>query len=119
MVQLLLALGRIYPARQEGNICNHKNDKDFLHRRLGIGRAPQISGAIQNPWRLMMMEESITPVKSPVASCVLAFAVAALIGGAGIGYAVYEHHGAQMLAAKNAQVKAQLNSKQGDVKPLV
>jgi cytochrome c556 len=63
----------------------------------------------------MMMEESITPVKSPVASCVFAFAVAALTGGAGIGYAVYEHHGAQMLAAKNAQVKAQLNSKQGEL----
>jgi hypothetical protein len=60
------------------------------------------------------MDESITPAK-PVASRVVAYVAAVLIGGAGIGYAVYEHHGAQLMAAKNAQVSAQLSSTQGQL----
>jgi hypothetical protein len=60
------------------------------------------------------MNESITPAK-PVASRVVAYVAAVLIGGAGIGYAVYEHHGAQTMAAKNAQVSAQLSSTQGQL----
>jgi len=60
-----------------------------------------------------MLEESITPEKSPVASRVVPWVAAVLIGGAGIGYAVYEHNDADKLAAKNAQVTAQLSSTQG------
>ncbi len=60
------------------------------------------------------MDESITPAK-PVASRVVAYVAAVLIGGAGIGYAVYEHHGAQIMAAKNAQVTSQLSSTQGQL----
>ncbi len=61
------------------------------------------------------MDESITPVKSPDASRVVAYIAAILIGGAALGYAVYEQHGAQMLAAKNAEVSAQLSSTQGEL----
>jgi hypothetical protein len=60
------------------------------------------------------MDESMTPAK-PVVSRVAPYIAAILIGGAGIGYAVYEHHGAQMLEAKNAQVSAQLNTAQGQL----
>jgi len=62
-----------------------------------------------------MFDESTTPVKSPVASRVIPYVAAVLIGGAGIGYAVYEQHDAQKLSAKNAQVSAQLNSTQGEL----
>jgi len=60
-----------------------------------------------------MFEESITPEKSPVASRVVPWVAAVLIGGAGICYAVYEHNGADKLAAKNAQVTEQLSTTQG------
>jgi hypothetical protein len=60
------------------------------------------------------MDESISPAK-PVASRVFTYIAAVLIGGAGIGYAVYEHNGAQLMAAKNAQVSAQLSSTQGQL----
>lgn len=62
-----------------------------------------------------MMEDSITPAPSTVASRVVPWVAAVLIGGAGIGYAVYEQHGAQKLEAKNAQVTAQLSSTQGQL----
>lgn len=61
-----------------------------------------------------MLEESNTPAR-PAASRMIPYVAAVLIGGAGIGYAVYEHHGSQMLAAKNAQVSAQLSSTQGQL----
>ncbi|MGP8252795.1 MAG: hypothetical protein ACLQHF_12225 [Terracidiphilus sp.] len=61
------------------------------------------------------MFESITPAKPPVASRVVAYIAAAVVGGAGISYAVYEQHGAQMLAAKNAQVTSQLNLTRGEL----
>jgi hypothetical protein len=60
-----------------------------------------------------MFEESNALAQSPVASRLIPYVAAVLIGGAGIGYAVYEQHGAHMLAAKNAQVTAQLTSTQG------
>ncbi len=61
------------------------------------------------------MLESITPAKSPVASRVVAYIAAVVVGGAGICYAIYEQHGAHMLAAKNAQVTSQLNLAQGEL----
>jgi hypothetical protein len=61
-----------------------------------------------------MMEDS-TPATSTVASRVVPWVASVLIGGAGIGYAVYEQHSAQKLEAKNAQVTAQLNSTQGQL----
>lgn len=61
-----------------------------------------------------MLEESITPAK-PVGTRFVPWIAAILIGGAGIGYAVYEQHGAQKMATKNAQVTAQLNSTQSEL----
>ena len=60
-------------------------------------------------------DDSITPAKPPVASRVVAYIAAVVIGGAGIGYAVYEQHGAEVLAQKNAQVTSQLNLAQGEL----
>jgi hypothetical protein len=90
--------------------CNRNNS--FHHRLFGIKLAVHETA---NFWRFTMFEESNTPVKSPVTSRVIPYVAAVLIGGAGIGYAVYEQHGAHVLAAKNAQVTAQLNSTQGEL----
>ncbi|MFZ0306321.1 MAG: hypothetical protein WAL75_26785 [Terracidiphilus sp.] len=60
-------------------------------------------------------DESITPVKPPVTSRVVAYIAAVVVGGAGIGCAVYEQHGAEALAQKNAQVTSQLNLAQGEL----
>jgi uncharacterized coiled-coil protein SlyX len=54
------------------------------------------------------MEGSLFPVLGPVFKKAAPYIGAVLIGGAGFGYAVHEHHGAQTLAAENQQVTAQL-----------
>jgi hypothetical protein len=56
------------------------------------------------------MESSPFPALAPVAERVAPFLVAVLIAGAGVGYAVHEHHAATNLAARNAQVTAQLSA---------
>jgi hypothetical protein len=56
------------------------------------------------------MENSPFPALAPVAKHVAPFVAAVLIGGAGLGYAVHEHHAATNLAAQNQQVTAQLNA---------
>ena len=61
------------------------------------------------------MDESITPAKSSVFSRAVAYIAAVLIGGAGIGYALYEQHNASDLAQKNAQVNSQLTLAQGEL----
>jgi hypothetical protein len=55
-----------------------------------------------------MMEDSVMPTGVPVIRRVAPYLVAVVIGGAGIGYAVHEHHGAQTLASQNEQMSAQL-----------
>lgn len=55
------------------------------------------------------MEGSLIESASPLARRVAPYLLAVMVGGAGIGYAVHEHHNAQDLAAQNAQVTAQLN----------
>ncbi len=57
-----------------------------------------------------MTEDSAFPVLGPVAKRVAPLVVSVLIGGAGVGYAVHEHHAAANLAARNAQVTAQLSA---------
>jgi hypothetical protein len=56
------------------------------------------------------MENSPFPALAPVAKHVAPFVAAVLIGGAGLGYAVHEHHAATNLAAENQQVTAQLSA---------
>src|SRR5215469_1586563 len=57
----------------------------------------------------VVMEGSLIESASPVARQVAPYLLAVVIGGAGIGYAVHEHHNAQDMAAQNAAVTAQLN----------
>jgi uncharacterized coiled-coil protein SlyX len=57
-----------------------------------------------------MFEDSAFPALSPVMKRVNPIIAAVLIGGAGVGYAVHEHHAAMNLAAQNAQVTAQLSA---------
>ena len=56
------------------------------------------------------MEDSPMQALGPAARRLSPYIVAVVIGGAGLGYAVHEHHNAQDLAAQNAQVTAQLAS---------
>jgi hypothetical protein len=56
------------------------------------------------------MDSSPFPALAPVAKHVAPFIAAVLIGGAGVGYAVHEHHAATNLAAQNQQVTAQLSA---------
>ncbi|QNI34552.1 hypothetical protein H7849_12025 [Alloacidobacterium dinghuense] len=56
------------------------------------------------------MEDSLIPTAAPFVRRVVPYVVAVVIGGAGVGYAVHEHHAAQNLAAQNEQVTAQLNA---------
>ena len=55
-----------------------------------------------------MMEASVVPTGAPVLRRIAPYMVAVVIGGAGIGYAVYERHDAQTLASQNEQMSAQL-----------
>jgi hypothetical protein len=61
------------------------------------------------------MEGSMLPASAPVAKRVIAIAGAVVIGVAGLGYAAFEHHSAQSLAAQNQQVTAKLNATQGQL----
>lgn len=61
------------------------------------------------------MESSLFPALGPVAKHAAPYLVAVVVGGAGLGYAVHEHHGAQTLATQaqtlttqNEQMTAQL-----------
>lgn len=56
-----------------------------------------------------MLEGSMGTVANRVAPVIAAL----VIGVGGLGYAIYEHHGAQSLAAQNQQVTAQLDAAQG------
>lgn len=62
-----------------------------------------------------MLEDSVSPATGPVVKRVAAFVAAGVIAVAGLGYAVYEHHSAQDLAAQNQQVTAKLNATQGQL----
>ena len=63
-----------------------------------------------------MLEGSDAPAATPVSKwAVLPFLVAIVIGVGGLGYAAYEHHSAQNLAAQNKNVTAQLNATQGQL----
>jgi hypothetical protein len=62
-----------------------------------------------------MLEASAFPALAPVAKRVAPIVAAAVIAGAGIGYAVHEHHAAGNLAAQNQQVTAQLKATQSQL----
>ncbi len=64
------------------------------------------------------MESSGFPALAPVARRVLPYVAAVVIGGAGTGYAVHEHHSAQSLEVRNQQVTAQLTSTQSQLQAL-
>ena len=64
------------------------------------------------------MEDSPMEGLAPVAKRVAPYIVAVVIGGAGIGYAVHEHHNAQNLASQNEQVTAQLSATHGQLDAL-
>jgi hypothetical protein len=55
------------------------------------------------------------PASGPVAKIVAPIVAAIVIAGAGIGYAVHEHHAAGTLAAQNQQVTAQLKATQSEL----
>jgi hypothetical protein len=54
------------------------------------------------------MEDSPLQASVRVLTRMVPFVAAVVIGGAGLGYAVHEHHAAQRLAAQNEQVSAAL-----------
>lgn len=54
------------------------------------------------------MESSLFPALGPVARHAAPYIVAVVVGGAGLGYAMHEHHSAQTLATQNQQMTAQL-----------
>jgi hypothetical protein len=56
------------------------------------------------------MEDSPMPAALPVVKWIAPYVAAAVIGGAGIGYAVHERHDAENLARQNQQVTAQLTA---------
>jgi len=56
------------------------------------------------------MQESLSPTFAPVLKRVVPYVAAIAIAGAGVGYAVHEHHAAQTLAAQNQQESAALNA---------
>jgi hypothetical protein len=56
------------------------------------------------------MQGSLIEGMAPAARRIGPYVIAIVIGGAGMGYAIHEHHNAQDLAAQNAQVTAQLNA---------
>lgn len=62
-----------------------------------------------------MLEGSVFPALGPVAKRVAPVVAAVAIAGAGIGYAVHEHHAAGNLAAQNQQVTAQLKATQSQL----
>ncbi len=64
------------------------------------------------------MEGSLITRVAPVAKRVVPYIVAVVVAGAGIGYAVHEHHSAQTLAAQNSQVTAQLSATKGQMDAL-
>jgi hypothetical protein len=71
------------------------------------------------------MEDSLITGVAPVAKRVVPYIVAVVVAGAGVGYAVHEHHSAQtlsaetrILAAENSQVTAQLNATKGQMDAL-
>ena len=64
------------------------------------------------------MEDSPISKLAPVGKRLAPYVVAVVIGGAGIGYAVHEHHDAQDLAVQNAQVTAQLIETQSQMNTL-
>jgi prefoldin subunit 5 len=71
------------------------------------------------------MDASLFPALAPVAKRVAPFVVGIAIAGAGVGYAVHEHSGAQnmaaqkqALAAQNQQMTAQLNATQSQLAAL-
>ena len=64
------------------------------------------------------MEDSFITGVAPIAKRVVPYIVAVVVAGAGIGYAVHEHHSAQTLAAQNSQVTAQLSATKGQMDAL-
>jgi hypothetical protein len=56
------------------------------------------------------MDSSLSSSSVPSAGRVIPYLVAVVIGGVGIGYAVYEHHGAESLAVQNQQMTSQLST---------
>ena len=62
-----------------------------------------------------MFEGSMGTALSPVAKRVAPMVAALVIGVGGLGYATYEHHSAQSLAAQNQQMTTQLKTTQGEL----
>jgi hypothetical protein len=66
-----------------------------------------------------MMEDSLIPTGAPVLKRVAPYIVSVVIAGAGIGYAVHEHHGAQNMATQNERMTAQLAATHAQLDTLV
>ena len=66
----------------------------------------------------MELDSSHFPALAPVARRAVPLFAAIVIGGAGIVYAVHEHHDAAELAARNQQMAAQLNAASGQLEAL-
>jgi hypothetical protein len=64
------------------------------------------------------MEDSPMQTGSPVVKFIAPLIAAVAVAGAGVGYAVHEHHAAEQLAAQNRQVTAQLSSTQSQLNQL-
>jgi uncharacterized coiled-coil protein SlyX len=62
-----------------------------------------------------MMEDSLIPAGASIVKRVAPYIVAVVLGGAGVSYAVHEHHGARTLATQNEQMTAQLAATQSQL----
>jgi hypothetical protein len=65
------------------------------------------------------MEASCSRSSAPLARLAVPLIAGIVIAGAGVGYAIHEHHNAQNLATQNAQVSAQLNATHSELDALV
>lgn len=64
------------------------------------------------------MDDSPIETYSPVMKRLAPYVVAVVVGGAGLGYAVHEHHAAQSLATQNEQISATLASTHSQLEDL-
>jgi hypothetical protein len=98
-------------------LCRHVKGNLLAAQQLraaqhGSQLALRVEGIVPE---VNMLESSMLPAAAPVAKKVALIVGAAVVGVLGLGYAAYEHHSAQNLAAQNQQVTAKLNATQGQL----
>lgn len=107
-----MLVGNFCLALCRGMKCNLLRKNQLHFGKVGVRVALGISGFIPE---VNMFEGSVSPALGPVAKRVAPIVAAVVIAGAGVGYAVHEHHAAGSLAAQNQQMTAQLKAAQGQL----